>query len=103
RIDRRLDAQVADVEQDAGLFRGRSLQVGHHPRPPFRLVVRLRIQSATRLTEMARMAIAAAGMRAAPMPKTMPSLFSFTMPPQSASGGCTPSPRKDSADRNRMA
>ena len=28
----------------------------------------------------------------------MPSLFSFTMPPQSASGGCTPRPRNDSVE-----
>ena len=40
------------------------------------------------------------GISAAGMPKTMPSLFSLTMPPQSASGGWTPRPRKDSADRN---
>src|SRR5690606_40005260 len=61
------------------------------------------LQSATRLTEMASAAIAAAGMRAAPIPNTMPSLFSFTMPPQSAAGGWTPSPRKESADRNSTA
>jgi hypothetical protein len=47
--------------------RGADLQAAHlqevlaHPRPPFRLVVRPRIQSATRLTEIASVAIAIAG------------------------------------------
>ena len=33
----------------------------------------------------------------------MPSLLSLTMPPQSASGGWMPSPRKESVDRNSTA
>ncbi len=91
RIAGRFDLQVAN---------GKKLQAS--PRPPLRLDVRLNSQSTTRLTQTASAAIAAAGMSAAPMPKMMPSLFSLTMPPQSAAGGWMPRPRKDSAERNRI-
>ena len=65
--------------------------------------MRFKIQSATRFTEIVSTAIAAAGISAAGMPNTMPSLFSFTMAPQSASGGCTPRPINDRADRKSTA
>ena len=56
-IHRGSDFKAADFQQLIG-----------HPRPPFRLVVRFRTQSATRFTEMARTAIVIAGQSAAPIP-----------------------------------
>ncbi len=70
RIDGRLDPQIVDIEQRLAHF-GRVVNrqrvviyvalVGHQPRPPFSEVVRFNIQSATRLTEIASVAMAIAG------------------------------------------
>ncbi len=58
RIDRRADLQIADFQK----------AIVAHPRPPFRLVVRFSTQSATRFTEIASVAMAIAGTRAALIP-----------------------------------
>lgn len=50
RIDRRADLEATHLYQSIT-----------HPRPPFRLVVRFRTQSATRFTLIASVAIATAG------------------------------------------
>ena len=57
-INRRADLETAYFEE----------WVAHYPRPPLREVVLLRIQSATRFTEIASVAIAKAGTNAAGMP-----------------------------------
>ena len=57
RVGRRLDFQVCHFQKHIA-----------HPRPPFRLVVRFSTQSATRLTEIASVAMAKAGIKAAEMP-----------------------------------
>ena len=57
RIDRCPDFQVTDFNQWIA-----------HPRPPFSEVVRFSTQSATRLTEIASVAMAKAGISAAGMP-----------------------------------
>ncbi len=58
----RFDPQVANIQQGRFDLSGRFLwRFGVHPRPPFRLLVRFRIQSATRFTDMASDAMATAG------------------------------------------
>src|SRR5690606_22098925 len=51
------------------------------------------------LTEMVSEAMAIDGKITAGAPRLSPSIFSRTNAPQSALGGCTPRPRKDSPDR----
>ncbi|MNV61678.1 hypothetical protein D3C71_1541980 [compost metagenome] len=48
----------------------------------------------SKLTPMVRVAMATAGASTAGAPAQRPSMFSRTSEPQSASGGCTPNPRK---------
>ncbi len=56
-----------------------------------------------RFTPTVSEATEAAGINAAAEPNSSPCRFSFTITPQSAAGGCTPSPRKLSALIKRIA